>query len=423
MNVRDSERIAGFLARAGYLPAEQEELADVLLVNTCSVRQKPEQKALSAVGRFLSIKRGRPDVVVGIAGCVAQQEGQGLLERFEGLDLVLGTRSLHRLTELIEKAREGQRTCATEMDGVSNEEMFLWPEVAERQSCQSFVSIMQGCNNYCAYCIVPYVRGPEVSRDAQDILDEVSALSNAGVCEVNLLGQNVNSYACDGLSFPELLMRVADVPGICRVRFTTSHPKDLSDELIRAMAAHPHIMEAIHLPVQAGSDKVLKAMNRGYTSGHYLGLVERLRQAMPEIGITTDLIVGFPGESEEDFQQTMQLIDKVRYDETFSFRYTPRPGTAAVELDDDVAEPDKYDRLYRLQERQREITEAKNQEQVGLVHEVLVQGISKRDPDRWTGRSRTNRLVHFPGSGICAGDLVDVKITRALKHSLKGRRQ
>lgn len=420
MNVKDTQRMMGLLAEAGYLPVDDPELADVILVNTCSVRKKPEQKLFGVLGRYKQLKDARPSLVIGVGGCVAQQMGNELLEDVPHLDLVFGTQNIHRLPELLERARSGERMANVEWLDPGDPDLFKVPGKYVENKVTSFVSIMQGCDNCCAYCIVPRVRGPAMSRNSQLVQEEVSSLARSGVKEVTLLGQNVNAYCDNGIDFPELLEKVADVSGISRVRFTTSHPKDLSDKLIETLASHPRVMEAIHIPVQAGSDSTLSRMNRGYTRDHYLGLVAKLREAVPQIGITTDLIVGFPGETEDDFNETLSLIEKVGYDETFSFRYSRRPGTKAADFPGQVVEKEKYDRLYKLQDLQRIITEGKNHEQVGKVHEVLVEGSSKTDPTRWSGRSRTNRLVHFAKPGSSPGQSVGIKVTRALKHSLEG---
>lgn len=420
MNVKDSERILGLLEDDGHVRADGPEDADLILINTCSVREKPENKLLGALGRFKSYQDRDPNVMLGVCGCVAQRMGEELIEQAPYVDLVVGTQQIHRIAGLFKRAKSGEKIVATDWLDRQDQDLFHVPQTPSQNKVTAFVSIMQGCDNYCAYCIVPYVRGPELSRNADAVLDEVQKLADSGAKEVTLLGQNVNAYHDRGLSFPDLLARTADVPGIERVRFTTSHPKDLSDRLIEVMACGPKIMEHIHLPVQAGSDRVLSRMKRKYSRQDYLELADKLRQAMPGIGITADLIVGFPGETEEDFQQTLDLLERVRYDETFSFRYSIRPETAAAEFSGQVEEQEKYERLYRLQSLQARITEEKNEEQVGMLHEVLVEGPSKTHPERMSGRSRTNRLVHFPAGDALCGDIKTVRISRALKHSLYG---
>ena len=424
MNERDSERMAGFLLDQGFRPAASEAEADLILVNTCSIREKPEQKVYSTLGRYSLLKQERPGTILAVTGCVAQQEGGRLLERVPGLDLAIGTQALHRLPELLTRVSEGRRLSETGWLKPDDPGLFEIPSPRPQGGVTAFVTIMQGCDNYCAYCVVPYVRGRERSRPAEEVLAEVESLAAGGVKEVTLLGQNVNTYGPSngaGIGFPELLRRVAEVPGLERVRFTTSHPKDLSDRLIEVMAEHPKVMEHIHLPVQAGSDRVLRAMNRGYTREHYLERVRALRRAMPEAGLTTDLIVGFPGEREADFKETLALMGEAEYDESYSFRFSPRPLTAAGRMEGQLPEETKLERLYRLQALQAEITERKHQAQVGSVHEVLVEGRSKTDAGRETGRSRTNRPVHVPaGDQERRGRIISVRVTRALKHSLVG---
>ncbi len=420
MNVKDSERIRGLLEEAGYTYTGFPEDADVILLNTCSVREKPENKLLGALGRFKSYQDRNAEVIIGVCGCVAQRMGRELTDKAPYVNLVMGTQRIHEIKSLLERARQGERVVATDRLDHGDQSLFKVPRHVSENKISAFVSVMQGCDNYCAYCIVPYVRGPQLSRNADDVLREAERLAESGVKEITLLGQNVNAYFDRDLEFPDLMEIAADVPGIERVRFTTSHPKDLGDRLIEVMASHPCIMEHIHLPVQAGSDRVLSRMNRQYSREGYLRLVDKLRQAMPDIGITADLIVGFPGETEEDFQKTLDLLEQVRYDETFSFRYSIRPGTAAAGFSGQVPEEDKYDRLYRLQSLQARITEHKNEQQVGRPHQVLVEGISKTNSAKVSGRTRTNRLVHLPAAGTQPGDTRTVRVSRALKHSLEG---
>lgn len=420
MNEKDSERMRGLLLDAGYGATDDPGEADVVLINTCSVREKPERKVFSEAGRFKAEKERRPGLVLGVGGCVAQQMGEELLKKIPHLDLVFGTQTVHRLPELIARAKSGERVGAVEWLATDDLDLFAVPTVYTGHPVTAFVSIMQGCDNHCAYCIVPQVRGQAVCRPAEDVLNEARSLAEKGVREITLLGQNVNAYFDGKTTFPKLLSAAAEVPGILRARFTTSHPRDLGRETIQAIKDHPRVMPHLHLPVQAGADRVLQLMNRGYSRGRYLELVDELRAAVPEIGLTTDLIVGFPGETEADFQETLSLLDRVRYDETFSFRYSPRPGTPAGQFADQVPEKEKYERLYRLQDRQRTITEEKNQAEVGRVHEALIEGPSKTDPSRLSGRTPTNRLVHFPEEGQRPGEVVQVKIVRALKHSLAG---
>ncbi len=425
MNKRDSERMAGFLLDLGLNQVESEDVADLIVINTCTVRRKPEQKAMSLLGRMREQKKKNPDMILAVAGCVAQQEGPKLLLRVPHLDLVIGTHAFSRIPELVAKVKAGKRVAATKWLSDDDPLLFLTPRPRARNEPSAFVTIMQGCDNFCSFCVVPYVRGRERSRPANDILAEIENLVASGVKEVTLLGQNVNSYGKKneaGIQFPELLRKVAAVPGLARVRFTTSHPKDLSEDLIAVMAEQDKIMEHIHLPLQAGSTRVLDLMSRNYTRESYLDLVARLRRAMPEVSITTDLIVGFPGETEDEFQDTLNIMDEVQYDEAFSFGFSPRPYTKASLFPDPVPGPVIKDRLYRLQEKQNRITLARNQREEGKVHEVLVEGASKTDPAKLTGRTRTNRLLHFlpPEGKDLVGRLAKVRVTRGLKHSLAG---
>jgi tRNA-2-methylthio-N6-dimethylallyladenosine synthase len=420
MNVKDSGRMVGLLNERGFEETKTPDDADVIIINTCSVREKPEQKVFGALGRFKQVKEKNKSIVICVAGCVAQQMGQNLLDRVSHLDIVIGTQNIHLLPELVERAKSGERIAVDNWLEENDQSLFKIPEVVTDKSVNAFVSIMQGCDNHCAYCIVPAVRGKSRNRPFEDILDETGFLADKGVKEITLLGQNVNAYNDGNVNFTKLMKAVADVPEILRVRFTTSHPKDLDDSLIDLMSGHPNIMENFHLPVQSGSDRILKLMNRKYTRVHYLGLIDKLKKLMPQIGITTDLIVGFPGETKDDFEDTLSLIKEVQYDETFSFRFSIRPGTRAENMPDQVPEEEKYGRLYKLQDLQREITEKKNEEQVGFIHEVLVEGPSRKDPKRLTGRTRTNRLVHFSINGYYPGQVVKTKIVRALKHSLAG---
>ncbi len=426
MNVLDSERMEGFLRELGWEEASDIQQAHLILINTCTVREKPERKALSLLGRLCKKKSSSLYPIVGICGCVAQQYGEELLVRFSGLNFVLGTNQVYRLKEALEKAEKGERFAFTDwLEAKESSCLFTTSRYRPVKGVSAFVTIMEGCDNFCAYCIVPYVRGRERSRDPKDIISEIEWLAEQGVKEVVLLGQNVNSYGLKngfGVDFPELLKMVCGVEGIKRVRFTTNHPKDLSDKLIEVMAEEEKICEQIHLPLQAGSNKILKLMGRGYTREKYLELVEKLRKAMPEVGISTDLIVGFPGESEEDFKQTLEMVKLVEFDEAFTFKYTPRPFTRARTYPEQVPEEIKRERLYQLEELVERITEEKNQKQVGKSKEILLEGESKKDPERLTGRSREGRLVHIPKQGAekLIGEIIEVKIIEGLKHSLIG---
>lgn len=426
MNERDSQTIARLMADHDYRLTERMDQADLIVVNTCSIRRKAEEKTYSLLGRLKGLKRRNPALVIGVGGCVAQQEGEKLLDRIPHLDLVFGTGAVHHLPEMVDRVcRERVRLAQTEQDPASLFVPVPLLHPGMPPSVKASVNIMQGCDNYCSYCVVPYVRGPEVSRPSGEILAEVEALVAQGVKEILLLGQNVNSYGRnlkEKITFPRLLVRLQAVPGLARIRFTTSHPKDLSPELMDCFGRLPVLCEHIHLPVQSGSNRILKRMHRRYTREEYLAKVEGLRQRCPNLAVTSDVIVGFPGETEEDFQETLDLVRQVEFDDIFSFKYSNRPRTAASTFPDQVVEEEKARRLRELQALQKKITLAKQRILEGTVQEVLVEGPSKRSSLEWTGRTRTNKIVNFPGPKDLAGKTVAVKIEAAFLHSLKGRR-
>ncbi|MCL4515209.1 MAG: tRNA (N6-isopentenyl adenosine(37)-C2)-methylthiotransferase MiaB [Firmicutes bacterium] len=425
MNEHDSEKIAGLLEAMGYQPAGDREEADLILFNTCSVRDNPERKVYGQVAGLKGLKQRKPDLKIGICGCMVQQpeELAGIKAKLPQVDLVFGTHNIHELPELLQKVAVGEGpVIAVEED---SEEIVEGVPVRRESRLKAWVNITYGCNNFCTYCIVPYVRGREKSRDPEQILAEVTALGEDGCKEITLLGQNVNSYGRDlpadrRVDFADLLRRLNPVPGIERIRFTTSHPKDLSDKMISAMKELDKVCEHLHLPLQAGGNRILQRMNRGYTAEMYLELVGKLRQAIPEISLTTDLIVGFPGETEEDFEETLRVVREVRYDGAFTFIYSPRKGTPAAGMPDQVPEDVKRERIYRLIELQQGISREKNEEYDGQTVEVLVEGGSKTDPEILTGRTRTNKLVHFAGDPALTGELVRVKITNVHTWSLFG---
>ena len=401
------------------------EHADVIIINTCSVREKPEHKVYSALGTLKSLKQRNPTLVTIVAGCVAQQEKEKLLKRVGHLDVVLGTHAISRLPEILERVRRGRErvTCTEFLPDVQSLHMPA-PHKGRSKVC-SFVSIMQGCSNFCAYCVVPVTRGPEVSRPDHEILDEVRGLVEHGVKEVTLLGQNVNAYGLDlggGCSFARLLAQLDGIPGLVRIRFTTSHPKDFDERLASAMADLPSVCRHIHLPLQSGSDRILSAMKRRYDYQSYWDKVQLLRDKAGGVAITTDIIVGFPGETEDDFLQTMSALEQIRFDQIFSFKYSRRPGTAASKLPDQVPEDAKIERLARVQTFQDTITEAYHRSAEGTLQEVLIEGI-KPGSGQPFGRTNTNKIVNLESSeGISIGDVVTVKIVRGLRHSLVGRR-
>lgn len=422
MNVVDSERIVGLLAGIGFHQVEEPERATLILLNTCAVRDKAVRKAYGHLGRFKPLKERNPAIILGMGGCIAQQEGKQLLEEFSYLDLVFGTHNVHRLPEMVQQVAESRVRCE-ETDFLDRDtRLQLFPARTGQEAYTRFVTIMQGCDNFCSYCVVPYVRGREISRPSQEILEEIRELAGQGVREVTLIGQNVNSYGTreDEVSFPALLEQVNAIDGIDRIRFTTSHPKDLSDELIDCFGRLEKLCKHLHLPVQCGSDVILQAMNRGYTRARYLEIVGRLRQVCPDIRLSTDIIVGFPGETDEDFDATMSLLEKVRFAELYSFIYSPRKGTTAAELDDETPAPVKQVRFDRMLAVQQEISRQTWAADVGTVQEILVEGASKVGEGQLFGRSTWNRIVNFTGAAELAGKLVNVKIMRALRNSMLG---
>lgn len=420
MNVYDSTRLAGLLAESGYRQVEDLKAADLIILNTCSVRRLAEQKVRSFLGSLKELKKSNPRLVIGVGGCVAQQEGSKLLKHIPHLDFVFGTDVLERVPELVADASSGRRRSLTPLGEAQDRPR---PFLPVRPGIKALVTIMQGCDNFCSYCVVPYLRGRERSRPADDILQEVAALADAGVREVNLLGQNVNSYRDlgSGLDFASLLEQVAASKGLWRVRFTTSHPKDLSPKLIEAMADIPQVMESIHLPVQSGSDRILKAMKRGYSRAQYLQRVDDLKKRVPRVALGSDMIIGFPGEDEKDFAESLSILQAVGYDYLYSFKYSDRPFTKASRLEGKLPEAVKTERLTRLQALQREISVAQHQKLVGQVEEVLVEGPAKKGEGLMTGRSRTGRAVNFAGPPDLAGALVKVMISEGHVNSLKGR--
>ena len=421
MNEYDSDYLAQVLVNSHFLPTDSPNSADLILINTCTVRAKAEQKALSLLGRMISLKRRKPDLIVGIAGCIAQQEGSKLMERFPELDLVLGTREIGSIEDLLERlVSNRQKIVATDIDlrppsPVANGGYF-------RGRVKSYISIMEGCDNYCSYCIVPYVRGREVSRPPDEILRETKHLISQGVKEVTLLGQNVNSYVWgkgDAFRFPALLRELSKCPGLARIRFTTSHPKDLSEDLMHCFGELENLCPHIHLPLQAGSNKILELMNRGYTREKYLELAQNLRIIRHDIAISSDVMVGFPKESHEDFELTLDLIRRIEFDGLYSFKYSDRKGTLAERMNGKIPEAEKSSRLAELQQIQKAITLKKNRMLEGQSVEILVEGESKKG-GQLTGRTATNKIVNFANNTSSLGELVDVTIKRAHVNSLWG---
>ena len=423
MNVVDSERIVDLLGGIGYQQVEQPDQAGLILLNTCAVRDKAVRKAYGHLGRFKPLKDRNPELILGMGGCIAQQEGKQLLEEFPYLDLVFGTHNVHRLPEMVQNVADHRVRCE-ETDFLDRDaRLQLFPSRTGQDAYTRFVTVMQGCDNFCSYCVVPYVRGREISRPSGEVLDEIRELASQGVREVTLIGQNVNSYGLKDeaeLSFAGLLKRVNEIAGIDRIRFTTSHPKDLSDELVDCFGSLAKLCKHLHLPVQSGSNNVLLAMNRGYTRERYLEIVDRLRRVCPDIRLTTDVIVGFPGENDEDFDETMALLEKVRYAEIYSFIYSPRKGTTAANMDDETPAEVKQARFDRMLSVQQEISRQTWEADIGLVLDVLVEGESRMGEGQIFGRTTWNRIVNFTGPGELSGRIVPVKIIRSYRNSLLG---
>ncbi len=426
MNEYDSSRMADLLhADNGMTQTDNVDEADVILLNTCSVREKAEDKVFSHLGRFIPLKAKNPNLIIGVGGCVASQEGEHIIKRAPYVDVVFGPQTLHRLPEMI-NAR--QKSGVSQVDISFPEiEKFDHLPAPRIKGASAFLSIMEGCSKYCSFCVVPYTRGEEVSRPFNDVLAEITALANQGVKEVNLLGQNVNAYQGtmedgDSADFALLLEYVHDIPNIERIRYTTSHPREFTTRLIDAYMRLPKLVSHLHLPVQAGSDRILAAMKRGYTVLEYKSIIRRLREARSDITISSDFIIGFPGETDADFEATMQLIEDVGFDNSFSFIYSKRPGTPAAELLDEVPHAVKQARLVKLQKRIEANELAISQSMVGNRERVLVERVSKKDASELAGRTDNNRVVNFPGPARLIGHFAEVVITRAEPHSLRGER-
>jgi tRNA-2-methylthio-N6-dimethylallyladenosine synthase len=424
MNEYDSDKMADVLEQAdGYRQTGDPAQADLILLNTCSVREKAQEKVFSDLGRIRHLKQENPDLIIGVGGCVASQEGAAIVSRAPFVDIVFGPQTLHRLPQLIDERR---RTGRPQVDISFPEiEKFDALPPARVTGCTAFVSIMEGCSKYCSFCVVPYTRGEEVSRPFDDVLTEVAGLADQGVKEITLLGQNVNAYRGtmgDGeiADFALLLEYLAEMPGLERIRYTTSHPREFTQRLIDAYARVPQLVSHVHLPVQSGSDKILAAMKRGYTALEYKSIVRRLRAVRPHICITSDFIIGFPGETDDDFEQTFRLVEEVGFDASFSFMYSPRPGTPAATLADQVPQEIGQSRLVRLQARIEQQAQAISRAMVGTVQRVLVEGPSRKDAAELAGRTENNRVVNFPGDSRLIGQMIEVRVTDALPHSLRG---
>ncbi len=425
MNEYDSDKMADVLAASdGYEKTGDPAEADLILFNTCSVREKAQEKVFADLGRVREYKQARPGVLIGVGGCVASQEGAEIVKRAPYVDLVFGPQTLHRLPELL--ARRHQ-TGKSQVDISFPEiEKFDHLPPARVEGSSAFVSIMEGCSKYCSFCVVPYTRGEEVSRPMGDVLAEVRHLASRGVKEVTLLGQNVNAYVGalpdgEAADFALLLSQVSKIAGLERIRYTTSHPLEFTQRLIDAYTKIPMLVSQVHLPVQSGSDRVLAAMKRNYTAMEYRSIIRRLRAARPDISISSDFIIGFPGETDHDFEQTMKLVEDVRFDGSFSFIYSPRPGTPAANLPDETPRAVKLARLMRLQKRIQEFSEEYSQAMVGTRQRVLVEGVSRKDAHELAARTDNNRVVNFAGNPRLIGEFVELDITFAYPHSLRGR--
>ncbi len=432
MNVYDSEKLALILSSYGFEKTDDMDKADIVVCNTCSIRHKAEEKAFSFLGRFAKIKKKKPHLITVMAGCVAQQEGKKAFERIPHLDIVLGTQAFSRFGRHIDEIKSGNLRVVDTEDSSMIYEAMPDSTCFDENKISRFVTIMQGCENFCTYCVVPYVRGRERSRDPEKIVEEITLLAESGVKEVTLLGQNVNSYGQkeDQISFSQLLVRINEINGIHRIRFATSHPKDLSMDLIYAIRDLDKVCNHLHLPVQSGSNQILKKMNRGYTREKYINRISDLKKQCPDIALSTDIIVGFPSETREDFNDTMNLLREIEFDSIFAFAYSNRSSAPAAKFSKQIDEKEKSDRLNRLLELQEQYTEKKNKELVGKTLEVLVEGKSgkKRDGfeqigenlEQMTGRSESNKIVHFPSEHVKIGDRINIRIENAYPHSLWG---
>ncbi|BAP56096.1 (dimethylallyl)adenosine tRNA methylthiotransferase [Thioploca ingrica] len=424
MNEYDSSRMAQTLAISHQMePTADPNEADVLLLNTCSIREKAQEKVFSQLGQWRELKKRRPEIVIGVGGCVASQEGEAILRRAPYVDLIFGPQTLHRLPHLLDEVRD-RRQAVIDISFPEIEKFDCLPE-PKAEGVTAFVAIMEGCSHYCTFCVVPYTRGREISRPFDDVIAEVAILANQGVKEVTLLGQNVNGYRgrmVDGeiADLALLITYVAAIEGIERIRYTTSHPVELSDNLIQVYTQIPKLVSQLHLPVQSGSDRILTQMKRGHTAREYKQKVQQLRAARPQLSLSSDFIVGFPGETAADFQATMQFIEEIGFDQAFSFIYSPRPGTPAASFPDEIPLTVKKQRLSQLQQRINAMALAISESMVGTIQRILIEQPSRKNPQELAGRTENNRVVNLSGELNLIGQLVDVKITQALPNSLRG---
>jgi tRNA-2-methylthio-N6-dimethylallyladenosine synthase len=433
MNVHDSEKIAGIFSESGHEESAGTGDADVIVLNTCSIREKAEQKFYSDLGRLKKAKANKPNLKIAVAGCIAQQEGKKLFKRFPYIDFVFGPNNIDSVQEWINKGNGSEVRGQGRDNGTLTTALEINPDypsmilpTKRAGGVRAWISIMYGCDNFCAYCVVPHTRGRERSRPSADIINEAEQLVAEGYKEINLLGQNVNSYGRkldEEIDFPDLLYKLHEIDGIERIRFVTSHPKDFSKKLINAMRDLPKVCRHMHLPLQAGSDKILSLMNRKYTYGEYKEKIDLLKSNIPEVAITTDIIVGFPGETDEDFRYTMNALSEIEYDGIFSFKYSKRPHTRALEFPEHIEETVKSKRLDEVLRLQETVTYKKNKVLEGRVMEVLVEGVSDNDGEKMTGRTTTNKIVNYYGAPSDIGKLVNIKILEAKMHSLYGEKE
>ena len=433
MNEYDSDKMAQVLhATHGMEKTDSPDAADVILFNTCSVRERAQERVFHDLGRIRHLKKTNPNLLIGVGGCVASQEGAEIVKRAPYVDIVFGPQTLHRLPQLI-TARQITGQPQVDISFPEIEKFDYLPQMLAHPedrtgSVSTFISIMEGCSKYCSFCVVPYTRGEEVSRPLSDVLTEITRMAQQGIKEVTLLGQNVNAYrgimdlenVNDTADLALLLEYINEIPGIERIRYTTSHPKEVTPRLIESYARLPKLVSHLHLPVQSGSDRVLAAMKRGHTALEYRSIIRKLYAVRPDISLTSDFIIGFPGETEADFEDTMRLIEEVNFDDSYSFIYSPRPGTPAAELPDNTPHEIKLDRLHRLQTKISQQTQVISQNMIGTTQRILVEGPSKRDPSEFCGRTDNNRMVNFSGSQDCVGHFINIRINASLSHSLRG---
>lgn len=419
MNVHDTEKMSGVLSTLGYAPAPDEFQADLVLINTCSVREKAAQKVFTRLGQLKILKKGKPDLVIGVCGCLAQQEGDVFLKGRPFVDMVFGPKNAKDLPDMLARLQT-ERTQLLELSGPRQEPTFEVDTVLRDSPIKAYVTIMEGCDKFCTFCVVPFLRGREISRDPHNILEEARRLAEHGYLEICLLGQNVNSYRHDGFDFADLLLSLNEIPGIQRIRYTSPHPCDINEKVMNLYGQLSKLCGHLHLPLQAGSNEVLLRMKRDYTRETYLERVAHLRKRCRDIAIGTDIIVGFPGETEADFEQTLDIVRQVEYSYIYSFKYSPRPYTAALKLEDDVPEEVKTERLARLQTEQRGIQQRLNSAMVGTVQQVLVEALDRKQGSLYSGRTRCNRIVNFASGSDCIGRMADVRIEKASINSLSG---